>query len=75
MPKAPHTRAYLESQGCGTPGCTESHDELWLSSQCHPGEPMQARFTKKDGLLTLFCHVCQRECGAVVVGNDPGRPH
>lgn len=75
MADMPMTRSMLEQKGCESPDCKEDHTVLWLSSQCHPGHPMQANFNKKTGLVTLVCYVCQREAGRIVVGNDPWRPN
>lgn len=77
MPLFLLTRAFLDRQGCTTPGCTSPHgQELSLSGQCHLGAPVLPVYSHE--YIRLLCAACAAIIADVAITSyleGPHRPH
>ena len=55
-PRGPLCREDLDFAECSG-GC-QDHDILHVGPKCHPTVPMRARYSKSEGVLCLFCALC-----------------
>src|SRR5215831_21159136 len=65
--------------------CAQPHDCLHLTSWCHPGAKLAARYEKQLATLSLACGVCDRTVAALEIarrertdngmGNGKGEAH
>jgi hypothetical protein len=71
------TRAFLDRQGCTTPGCTSPHGtELSLSGQCHFGAPVLPVYSHE--YIRLLCSACSGIIADIAITGyleGPRRPH
>lgn len=77
MPLFMLTRAFLDRQGCTTPGCTSPHGtDLSLSGQCHFGAPVLPVYGHQ--YIRLLCAACTAIIADVAITSyleGPRRPH
>lgn len=65
-PHTPLTRAVLDLQQCGRPGCDHTaHDGLVLCPGCHPRAAVVVSYS--DGVLVVRCARCSQFVTAIAV--------
>jgi hypothetical protein len=57
----------LAAHGCGTLGCQEPHDELFLTAGCHPANGLRARWDGEKPIILFTCPLCARPVCEIVV--------
>jgi hypothetical protein len=69
------TRKTLRKMGCADPSCTADHSVLYFHSLCCEDKrgneaPLQARYEKATGVLTLECVGCGNAVGAFQIAEN-----
>lgn len=60
------------SAGCAEPGCTAQHphEDMYMEPGCHPGSGIMARYSVSQGVISMYCSVCDAPVVAILVAKD-----
>ena len=64
------TRTKLDTMGCGNPGCTHDHTQLYLGPKCHEGAPTESSYNKLTGTVTVECSICGKPAAQFAVAKN-----
>ena len=60
------------AQGCSNPECKDKFcdDEMYIHQNCHPEAPTQTKYSKKEGVITVECMLCEKMIAAFQIADS-----
>jgi hypothetical protein len=65
----PYTKAILDAEGCGVPGCNHNRSVIYFRGQCHPFSKVEVCYEKDSENIVITCGRCHKFIAKVQVAD------